>query len=69
MQLVAGELRRMGTLIRQFTSCVLLAPDSGFDEEDSVGAGGLYQSIGLWLRGRHAKLTSTARTILRELDI
>ncbi|GES63899.1 hypothetical protein ATEIFO6365_0007058600 [Aspergillus terreus] len=67
VQLLSGEIRRVGDLIDQFTTRSAGGPyDIG---EDIIGgAGSLFQSLDSWLTGKHASLVNLTRSKLRELD-
>lgn len=67
IQLLSGEMRRVGRLIDQFTS-----HHSGQclgDEHTFGGVESLYQSLDSWLRAEHSRIANMMRSRLRELDV
>lgn len=68
MQLLLGEVRRVGDLIEQYAS---RHNDESTGPDDDVfgGAGGnLNQYLNSWLRGRHSCLSNMVKAKLRELE-
>lgn len=67
IQLLAGEVRRVGHLIDQFTSH---QSDGQYHGEQSSGSSvdELHQSLGLWLRGEHVRISNMIGTRLRKLN-
>ncbi|KAK3319471.1 hypothetical protein B0T19DRAFT_445283 [Cercophora scortea] len=67
VQLLAGEVRRVAGLIDQI-ACY--SSDSQFLGEQSSGTNvdRLYQSLAVWLRSEHSRVTDMIRIRLRELD-
>ncbi|KAK3690576.1 hypothetical protein B0T22DRAFT_194772 [Podospora appendiculata] len=67
IQLLAGEVRRVASLIDQI-ACY--NSDGQFLGEQSSGTNvdRLYQSLAVWLRSEHSRVTDMIRIRLRELD-
>lgn len=68
IQLLSGEMRRVGSLIDQFSShdsssqCMTNEPT--FGDVDS-----LYQSLNRWLKRDHSRIVNMMRSELRELNV
>jgi Aflatoxin regulatory protein len=67
IQLLAGEVKRVARLIDQFASYHSDSQYLGKQSGSSSSVDGLHQSLSLWLRGEHSRITNMIRTRLREL--
>ena len=64
IQLLLGEIRRMGGLIDLFAS----RSSSGVDEFTFSSVDGLYKSVSSWLRREHSRLADSMRSQLKEFS-
>jgi hypothetical protein len=68
-QLLAGEVRKVAHLVDQFASCHSDSqPYCGEQSSGSSSVNGLHQSLSMWLRGEHSRITDMIRTRLKELN-
>ncbi|RYP57542.1 hypothetical protein DL770_010645 [Monosporascus sp. CRB-9-2] len=65
IQLLLGEMKRIGSLIDAFTSRSF----SGMDESTSGNIDILYKSLGSWLAGEHSSIVGVLRSRMREVGI
>lgn len=71
LQLLSGEMRRVGQLIDQFTSrdhgksLAFVGADGG---STLGGLDNFYQSLDQWLKGEHSRITYRMKSKLRELN-
>ncbi|RYP04527.1 hypothetical protein DL764_004389 [Monosporascus ibericus] len=65
IQLLLGEMKRIGSLIDTFSS----RSCSGMDESTSGNIDALYKSLGSWLAGEHSSIVEAMRTRMKEVGL
>ncbi|RYP66676.1 hypothetical protein DL771_007675 [Monosporascus sp. 5C6A] len=65
IQLLLGEMKRIGFLIDAFTS----RSSGGMDESTSGNVDTLYKSLGSWLAGEHSSIVKVMRSRMKEVGI
>ena len=67
IQLLSGEIRRVGCLIDQF-ALHNFENQCAMEESAAKGVHDLFQSLDAWLRSEHSKVANTVKAKLRELN-
>ncbi|RYP19829.1 hypothetical protein DL767_009578 [Monosporascus sp. MG133] len=65
IQLLLGEMKRIGSLIDAFTS----RGSGGMDESTSGSVDTLYKCLGSWLAGEHSSIVEVMRSRMRDVGI